>query len=76
MIFTAPAYDAVAARRQRHAYGPYNTYLFYDRNFHDSGNGGGAGTGGMVTEIRVYQSRPARPGRLPDIAERLSEDTS
>ena len=55
VIFTAPAYDAgVSGGTDTH--GRYNTYLFYDRNFHDSGNAGGPGLGGMATEIRVYES--------------------
>jgi hypothetical protein len=55
VIFTAPAYSG-ALPGASDSYGPYNTYLFYDRNYHDASNGGGAGVGGMVTEIRIYQS--------------------
>jgi FtsP/CotA-like multicopper oxidase with cupredoxin domain len=56
VIFTAPAYDAARAGGTDPSYGPYNTYLFYDRSFHDASNGGGAGMGGMVSQIRVYRS--------------------
>jgi multicopper oxidase len=56
VIFTAPAYDAGRPGGTDPTYGPYNTYFFYDRSFHDASNGGGAGTGGMVTQIRVYRS--------------------
>jgi FtsP/CotA-like multicopper oxidase with cupredoxin domain len=55
VIFTAPAY-AAGVPGGTDAHGRYNTYLFYDRNFHDSGNAGGPGLGGMTTEIRVYES--------------------
>lgn len=54
VLFTAPPYNA-SLPGGSDSIGAYNTHLFYDRNFHDSGNGGGAGIGGMVTEIRVYQ---------------------
>jgi hypothetical protein len=55
VIFTAPAYNAgVPGGTDTH--GRFNTYLFYDRNFHDSGNAGSPGLGGMTTEIRVYES--------------------
>jgi hypothetical protein len=56
VIFTAPAYRAELPGGTDPAYGPYNTYLFYDRDYQASANAGGPGPGGMVTEIRVYRS--------------------
>jgi FtsP/CotA-like multicopper oxidase with cupredoxin domain len=56
VLITAPAYSAGRPGGIDPTYGPYNTYLLYDRSFHDASNGGGTGTGGMVTQIRVYQS--------------------
>lgn len=55
VIFTAPAY-ASGLPGGSDSHGAYNTYLFYDRDYRDAGNAGGPGLGGMVTEIRVYQS--------------------
>jgi hypothetical protein len=56
VLLTAPAYSAGRPGGTDPTYGPYNTYLLYDRSLHDASNGGGTGTGGMVTHIRVYQS--------------------
>jgi FtsP/CotA-like multicopper oxidase with cupredoxin domain len=44
-IFTAPPYSGP---------GPFDTYLFYNRKFHRLNNGGHAGYGGQMTEVRVY----------------------
>ena len=45
-LFTAPPCQNTAG---------YDSYLFYDRNYAYSSNGGAAGKpGGMVTEIRIY----------------------
>jgi FtsP/CotA-like multicopper oxidase with cupredoxin domain len=56
VIFTAPDYSAGQPGGTDPTYGPYNTYLFYDRDFRNASNAGGPGPGGMVTEIRVYRS--------------------
>jgi len=56
VIFTAPAYDANLPGGTDPRYGPYNRYDFYDRGYRNASNGGGAGFGGMATEIRVYRS--------------------
>lgn len=45
VIFTAPAHSGGADP---------DVYLLYDRNYRYASNSGGAGLGGMVTEIRVY----------------------
>lgn len=54
VIFVAPAFDA-SAPSGVDANGPYNRYLLKNRNYHKQTNGGAAGLGGMVTEVRVYQ---------------------
>jgi len=57
VIFTAPAYQPTGLPGGTDpAHGPYNSYLFYDRDYHDTGNAGGTGLGGMITEIRVFPS--------------------
>lgn len=48
-IFTAPPFDSSKATP-----GGYNTYLFYNRNYHRLNNGGHSGYGGQMTEIRVF----------------------
>jgi FtsP/CotA-like multicopper oxidase with cupredoxin domain len=45
VIFTAPA---------KTGSGPYDAYRFYDRNYAYLNNGGGAGYGGQMTEVRVF----------------------
>jgi FtsP/CotA-like multicopper oxidase with cupredoxin domain len=48
-IFTAPPYDPARATA-----GGYNVYLFHNRNYHRMNNGGHAGLGGAMTEVRVF----------------------
>ena len=54
VLFTAPAYDS-AGPGGSDAYGPYNTYLFKNRNYYAQTNNGLPGLGGMVTEVRIYR---------------------
>jgi FtsP/CotA-like multicopper oxidase with cupredoxin domain len=57
VLFTAPAFDPgrpVATDGR----GPYNTYLFKNRDFRRLSNHGAPGLGGMVTQVRVYQGSP------------------
>ena len=55
VLFTAPAYssDRPGGTGSR---GPYNTYLFKNRDAKKLTNAGGAGLGGMATEVRVHQN--------------------
>jgi multicopper oxidase len=55
VIFKAPAYDA-SAPGGVDGRGAYNRYLLKNRNYYTQTNGGAAGLGGMVTEVRVYQT--------------------
>jgi plastocyanin len=57
VLFTAPAFDAGLPTTVDGA-GSYNSYLLRNRNLERLTNNGGPGLGGMVTEIRVYQSSP------------------
>lgn len=45
VLFTAPPY---------HGSAPYNTYMFFNRNFTRDSNRLGAARGGQSTEVRVY----------------------
>lgn len=54
VLFTAPAFDAGAATPGPGPLGPWNTYLLKNRNYDRQTNGGAAGLGGMVTEVRIY----------------------
>jgi FtsP/CotA-like multicopper oxidase with cupredoxin domain len=53
VIFTAPAFSATAPVSSD-AYGSYNTYMLYDRNYKRSNNRAPGGFGGAATEVRVY----------------------
>jgi manganese oxidase len=54
VLFTAPAFSS-AKPTASDAYGPYNIYLFANRDYRRLSNHGAAGLGGMATEVRVYQ---------------------
>ena len=57
VLFDAPAYDA--SRPGGPAAGTlsaYNVYQFKNRDWRRLSNNGAAGAGGMMTEVRVYQS--------------------
>jgi FtsP/CotA-like multicopper oxidase with cupredoxin domain len=55
VIFTAPAYDALR-RSGSDTLGNYNLYFFKNRSAWKLSNNGTPGPGGMMTEVRVYQS--------------------
>jgi FtsP/CotA-like multicopper oxidase with cupredoxin domain len=55
VLFTTPSYDS-ARPGGTDARGPHNTYIFKNRDAMKLTNAGGAGLGGMATEVRVYQS--------------------
>jgi FtsP/CotA-like multicopper oxidase with cupredoxin domain len=57
VLFTAPAFDP-ARPVSTDGRGPYNTYLFKNRDFRRLSNRGLPGLGGMVTQVRVYQGSP------------------
>ncbi|MCB9419665.1 MAG: multicopper oxidase domain-containing protein [Ardenticatenaceae bacterium] len=57
-IFTAP--ENVSSTQ---------TYLFYNRNFNRLSNGGAAGYGGQMTEIRVHPAGTLAPQTAPNTAE-------
>jgi FtsP/CotA-like multicopper oxidase with cupredoxin domain len=66
VLFTAPSYDA-SKPGDTDAWGPYNRYLLRNRNYQALTNGGAAGLGGQVTEVRVYD--PSGPnGPVPEQA--------
>ena len=58
VLFTAPPFVSGAAVPS--SLGPYNRYLFRNRNLHRLNNDGqvdpATGLGGMATEVRVYQN--------------------
>ena len=61
------------AVRARTAAGSYNVYYFKNRDWRRLSNNGAPGPGGMMTEVRVYQTAAARPDRRePDLC--LSSD--
>ena len=45
-----------AGRPARTASGAYNVYYFKNRDWRKLSNNGGPGPGGMMTEVRVYQT--------------------
>ena len=58
-IFTAPAFDnSVPANvfNENDGFGDYNKYLLYNRNYSHFNDTTGTGSGGQMTEVRVYQS--------------------
>ncbi len=55
-IFTAPPYQASLALDAGDGLGNYNRYWFRNRSAHRLINPGVPGLGGMVTEVRVYQT--------------------
>ncbi|GII88107.1 hypothetical protein Ssi03_60970 [Sphaerisporangium siamense] len=57
VLFTAPPFNP-SAPVASDARGPYNAYLFKNRDFRRLTNRGAPGLGGMVTEVRVYQGSP------------------
>jgi FtsP/CotA-like multicopper oxidase with cupredoxin domain len=62
VIFTAPAFDpAPSAIAGVDGVGPYNRYLFKNRNLFKLTNGGAPGLGGMATEVRIYSSAVTLP---------------
>ena len=67
MLFTAPPFDGTTASGSS-TYGPWNTYLFKNRNYDRQTNGGAVGLGGMITEVRVFDpsNAPALPLQGPD----------
>ena len=54
-IFVAPAFDPTAAVATD-AFGSYNTYVLYNRNYSHSDNLANSDLGGQATEIRVHAS--------------------
>jgi FtsP/CotA-like multicopper oxidase with cupredoxin domain len=55
VLFTAPVYHS-ARPGGTGPRGPYNTYIFKNRDAMKLTNAGGAGLGGMATEVRVHQN--------------------
>jgi FtsP/CotA-like multicopper oxidase with cupredoxin domain len=55
VLFDAPAYDP-ARRSGSDSKGNYNVYFFKNRDWRRLSNDGAPGPGGMMTEVRVYQS--------------------
>jgi hypothetical protein len=53
VLFTAPAYSS-GRPGGTDARGAHNTYFFKNRDAMKLTNAGGAGLGGMATEVRVY----------------------
>ena len=65
-LFTAPAFDATAALvAGTDAFGPYNTYVLYNRNYQHSDNLANNDFGGQATEIRVHATG-VTPQTLPN----------
>ena len=56
-ILEAPAYQGP---------GPYDKYLFYNRNYLRSSNLSAGGYGGQMTEVRVYPTGTLPPQTLPN----------
>jgi FtsP/CotA-like multicopper oxidase with cupredoxin domain len=54
VLFDAPAYDP-ARPSGADSKGAYNVYYFKNADFRKLSNHGGAGPGGMMTEVRVYR---------------------
>jgi hypothetical protein len=55
VLFDAPSYDP-AAPSGNDSRGSYNVYYFKNADWRRLSNGGAAGPGGMMTEVRVYQN--------------------
>ena len=55
VLFTAPAFNA-ASPSGTDARGAYNVYFFRNRDWRKLSNHGLPGPGGMMTELRVYQT--------------------
>jgi FtsP/CotA-like multicopper oxidase with cupredoxin domain len=55
VLFDAPAYDA-ARPSGSDGRGNYNVYFFKNRDWRRLSNNGAPGSGGMMTEVRVYQN--------------------
>ena len=55
VLFDAPAYDA-GRSSGADGRGNYNVYYFKNRDWRKLSNNGAAGPGGMMTEVRVYQT--------------------
>jgi len=54
VLFDAPAYNA-GRPSGSDSRGSYNVYYFKNRNWRRLSNNGAPGSGGMMTEVRVYQ---------------------
>jgi FtsP/CotA-like multicopper oxidase with cupredoxin domain len=52
--------DVVVRMPSADPVGPYRAYRLYDRNYAYLNNGGDAGYGGQMTEVRVYPSNTAQ----------------
>jgi FtsP/CotA-like multicopper oxidase with cupredoxin domain len=62
VLFDAPAYDG-SMPSGSDGRGNYNVYQFKNRDWRKLSNNGAAGPGGMMTEVRVYQTPlPAQTG--------------
>jgi FtsP/CotA-like multicopper oxidase with cupredoxin domain len=62
VIFDAPAYDATRPSGTD-TKGAYNVYFFKNADFRKLSNHGGAGPGGMMTELRVYSGPAVLPAQ-------------
>jgi FtsP/CotA-like multicopper oxidase with cupredoxin domain len=62
-IFTAPAFDGAHVTTDPQGR-RYNRYLLFNRNYARLSNGGHAGNGGQMTEVRVYDPNHS-PSQLP-----------
>ena len=60
VLFDAPAYNALRPGGSD-SIGAYNVYYFRNRDWRKLSNLGAPGTGGMMTEVRVYQGGPLAP---------------
>jgi FtsP/CotA-like multicopper oxidase with cupredoxin domain len=56
VLFDAPAYDPDRPSGSDAHLGNYNVYLFKNRDWRRLSNDGAPGPGGMMTEVRVYQT--------------------
>jgi FtsP/CotA-like multicopper oxidase with cupredoxin domain len=63
VLVDIPAYDAARPSGHDDHLGDYNVYELENRDWRRRSNNGAPGTGGMVTEVRVYQNPlPAQSG--------------
>ena len=61
VLFDAPAFDAaLPGGPASGSLGAYNVYYLKSRDWQKLSNNGAAGPGGMMTEVRVYQTLPAQ----------------